>query len=105
MAARRAPGIRTHGSAGQLADHGVGYSANGESEFSRAAASTPNIKLSAGKRTDGRLIRETERELRKLQQRAREERDPKKLEKISSNVTIKTGFLARLKLEQREAGK
>src|SRR5260221_127510 len=97
---RTAPGVIRQGTAGQLADHGTGYSANGESQFSRQSASAPVIKLGEGKRTHGRLIRDTEKELAKLEQREREEREPMRLAKIRANYCIKSAFLAKLKSEQ-----
>jgi hypothetical protein len=88
------------GTAGQLADHGTGYSANGESQFSRQSASAPVIKLSEGKRTHGRLIRENQKGLVRLQRRAYEERDPVALAKIKKDIAIKTAFIAKLQSEQ-----
>src|ERR1700737_4954471 len=95
--AHAAPGVVKHGSAKNLADHGAGYSANGESEFSRQSAHAPNVSLKKGKRTDGRLIRETEKALRKLKYRASEERDPTRLMKLEKNIAIKSAFLDRLR--------
>ena len=43
--ARAVPGVRRHGTAKDLADHGVGYVSSGEGEFSRRAASSGNINL------------------------------------------------------------
>ena len=93
----RAPGIVRHGTARNLADHRDGCSANGESEFSRQSAHAPNISLNKGKRTDGRLIRETEKALGKLKYRASEERDPKRIMKLEKNIAIKSAFLDRLR--------
>ncbi len=45
---RGCSGVIRHGSAKDLADHGTGYSANGESQFSRQAASAPNVNNSRG---------------------------------------------------------
>jgi hypothetical protein len=91
----RGSGVRQHGTARQSAEHDGGYSPNGESEHSRRSASTP--KLSVGRRTDGKLLREVERALRKLQFHAREETNSTKLAKIEKNIEIKSKFLAKLK--------
>ena len=85
-----------HGTAAQLADHGVGFSANGESQWSRRSASVPKIALSRGTRTDGRLIREVERDLGKLRHQASIEREPVRLAKLRKNITIKSAFLKKL---------
>ena len=84
-------------SARDLAEHDEGYSANGEGEYSRRSASPPNIALSTGRRTSGRLIRENQHALRKLEQHARIENDPIRKAKIRKNIAIKSSFLAKLK--------
>jgi hypothetical protein len=93
----RALGIIRHGTARNLADHDDGYSANGESEFSRQSARAPNVSLNKGRRTDGRLIRETEKALRKLKCKASEVDDPIRLMKLEKNIAIKSAFLDRLR--------
>jgi hypothetical protein len=65
--------------------------------FPRQSAHAPNFSLKKGKRTDGRLIRETEKALRKLKHQASEERDPTRLMKLEKNISIKSGFLDRLR--------
>lgn len=59
-----------------------------------------NIRLGKGKRTDGRLIRETEGRLAKLVARLAIETDPERLAKVSLDVEIKTRFLEKLRSEQ-----
>ena len=44
------PNVTTRGTARDLADHGIGYTANGESEHSRRCAQTgSNVMLRTGK--------------------------------------------------------
>jgi hypothetical protein len=96
-----ARGAIKHGSAKDLAEHDAGYSANGESEHSRRAASSPKISLSHGKRTDGRLIRENESKLAKIRARLLTENNPAQLVKLKRDFEIKSAFIERLKSEAR----
>lgn len=72
------------------------FSANGSSTWTRRAAHPDHVNLHGGKRTDGRLIRETERELQKLAKGISLERNPERLSKLRKNHAIKTAFLKRV---------
>jgi hypothetical protein len=99
MAPRRP--VRQHGTARDLAEHAVGYSANGESQHSRNVAQA-SVRLGEGKRTDGRLLRETAKELAKLEHRLECETDPARRAKHAKNIAIKKIFLSRI--EQQFSG-
>jgi hypothetical protein len=86
-----------HGTAKDLSERADGFSANGESQFTRRSAASTNIKLGEGHRTSGHLLREMQVGLRKLRYQERNERDPIRLEKIRKNISIKSGFIATLK--------
>jgi hypothetical protein len=93
----------THGTAKNLADHGVGYTSNGESEYSRNSARPGrDINLADGgkrPRDDNRLLRETEKELAKLERSLARETNSIRLAKLRKNLEIKTLFIVRLKNE------
>jgi hypothetical protein len=96
---QRRPTVFRGGTAREIAEHGLGYSANGESQYSRNAAATANIVLSKGKRTDGRLLRENENQLAKIAQRLSIETDPAKIMKLRKDHAIKSRFVEKLKSE------
>jgi hypothetical protein len=97
---QRRPTVIRGTSARDLAEHGLGYSANGESQYSRnAAATAANIVLSKGKRTDGRLLRENENQLAKITRRLAIETDPAKIMKLRQDREIKTRFVNKLRSE------
>lgn len=79
-----------------------GYMANGMSLWSHHAARPDHLDLHGGKRTDGRLIRDTERELQKLAKGISLERNPERLAKLRKNHAIKTAFLKRVIEQNRE---
>jgi hypothetical protein len=93
--AARGPGVVRHGTARDLADKAMGYVASGTSEHTRQI-SHANIKLGDGKRTDGRLLRETAKELAKLEHKLTCETDPVRRAKCAKNVSIKRSFLAKI---------
>jgi hypothetical protein len=102
MTARRATsGVIKHGTARQEAEHEQGYSANGESRYSRNAAQV-NIRLGEGRRTNGRLIREQSGALAKLKFKASIESDPVRLAKLRKDIGIKTKFIAKISAQYRE---
>jgi hypothetical protein len=92
-----------------LADKAVGYSSSGESEYSRHAAHSQNLKLPGyregapgsgpkvrGPRSSTALIKENVRALAKLERDARREIDPIRLAKLLKNVGIKKRFLEKI---------
>jgi hypothetical protein len=104
MQPHRAPKF---GTARDLAEHASGYSSNGESIYSRAAAhSEPRMRHQVP-RTKGRLhtlselIVETDFALRRLQCELRIESNPKRRERLLKNIQIKSDYLAELGYEQR----
>jgi hypothetical protein len=110
--ARRAPGVVTHGTAKQAADVGIGYTASGVSEHSRQIAHSTNIKMhgyvepappqwTRSGPTVAEKIADQEKKLAALHMRLRTERDPERRAKVTSNIEIKTRFIAQLKAEQR----
>jgi hypothetical protein len=84
------------GTAREDANTAPGYVSSGEGAWSRHQANGPGINLTGGKRTDGRLIRETERNLQKLAKRIETARDPERLSKYRKDFQIKSAFLRRL---------
>jgi hypothetical protein len=116
MASRRAaPGVVRHGTARQLADVGIGYTASGAGEYTRQAAhAAAGIKMNShaprkdrgrdfpGKRYPtmslGEKIAFQASALAKLNIDLILETSAEKRAKIAKNVDIKTRFLERLKL-------
>ncbi|WMT75069.1 hypothetical protein [Bradyrhizobium sp. Ash2021] len=105
---KRPPNVHRGTTSRDLADHGVGYSASGESEFSRRAASVPNVKMPSyavskpklrGPLSRPEVIAENERELLKLRDRIRLATDPAKLAKLKKNLNIKMSFVEKLRAE------
>jgi hypothetical protein len=86
----------------QFADRDAGDSPNSENQHSHRTASVPTHILDQGRQTNGRLVRENERALRKLRYRASEERSPIKLAKINKNIAIKVAFIAKLKSQYND---
>jgi hypothetical protein len=104
--ARVAPGVVRHGTAKNLADVGQGYSANGESEFSRQSAHSANaVKMrgnspkTTGKRTTAEIIAQNETQLAKLRGNLLIENNPARIAKMKRDLEIKSAFVARLKAE------
>jgi hypothetical protein len=95
------PGVITEGTARDLADSGVGYSCNGESQFSRNAAQ-PNtttrshVARTKGKHTSAALIAENKSLLATLRGAILIETSPAKLAKLRKNFEIKSRFIERL---------
>jgi hypothetical protein len=100
------PGVVRRGTARDLADHDAGYSANGESEHSRRAASAPNfttrshVARTKGKHTSADLIAENKSLLAKLRGEILTETNPARLAKLRRNLEIKSRFVAKLESEQ-----
>lgn len=97
------PIIHRGTSSRDLSDHGDGYSANGESEHSRRAASERDFMMprhvakGRGKRTPAGLIAENESELVRLRGEMLIETNPTRLVKLKRNFEIKSRFVERLK--------
>ena len=100
------------GTADDGAKTGVGYSASGASEHSRHSAHSQNIKLPGYRerrepwtRTEQEkrehLIRRSEIELGRLRDKLEATRDNDRRKKYSSDIAIKTGFIAKLKSEMQ----
>jgi hypothetical protein len=90
------------GTAREEAERAAGFSANGESQWTRGAARPADGidrpgALKGGHRTNERLIREVTRELNKLSEKIAVERDRERLIKLGKNYAIKEKFLARLR--------
>jgi hypothetical protein len=106
------PGVVSHGTARDLADHSVGYSASGESQFSRNAASTgggrdadqlpDSIKGRYAPDRKSNLIFRNRQEIRKIARKIKDETDPAKLAKLKKNYAIKSMFLAKLERARHE---
>jgi hypothetical protein len=115
MASNRAPGVIRRGTASDLANLGVGYSASGASEHTRHAAHSTNTKLAnyeepkapVWTRTAleqlGEKIAKQAKFLAAFHVRLRTERDPERRAKIMKDIPIKARYLEKLKQEQREA--
>jgi hypothetical protein len=109
--ARVAPGVVRHGTAKNLAGHDGGYSASGESQFSRQSAHSANVKTRgyvenhpakvSGPRSHGELIAENERALAKIRAQLATENNPARLVKLKRDLEIKSAFVARLRSEAR----
>jgi hypothetical protein len=89
-----------------LADHEDGFSANGESMYSRQAAhSTLNlpshVAKTKGKHSLPQLIAENQSQLATLRGNLLIESCPVKRAKIENSIGIKSRFLARIINEQR----
>jgi hypothetical protein len=99
------PGVTTRGTAKDLADHGVGYSSNGEGEYSRRSAQAPEVTMvgfvpkGRGKQTTPALIAEHTSLLAKLRGEMLLETDPARLAKLKKNFDIKQRFVDRLRNE------
>jgi hypothetical protein len=101
----------TKGTARESAEHGEGFSANGESQYSRRAAQPDNIKMRGfheGERGTGKYrgprsiadnIRFIETELRQVQTALIHETAPERIAKLKKKIEIKTRFLDRLRGE------
>ena len=94
-------GVFRRGTAAELADHAIGFSANGESMWSRNSANPKGD----GKRNRRRSyspeeeISVSKTALAKLHQSAGTETDPVKLTKLRKNIEIKTRYIAKLGAE------
>jgi hypothetical protein len=115
---RAAPKVIQHGTAKQLADVGVGYTASGASEHSRNAAHSANdIKLASHtprKQRDrtfggpryvtlslGEKIAFQTSALAKLNIDLILEKNSERRAKLQKNIAIKSAFLERLKTEAK----
>lgn len=106
------PGVTQHGTAKQLADNGVGYTASGESEWSRQAASNGNAKMQSAEPDQVRgvfkskpkedLIYRNRHAIRKLARKMKTETDPIKLAKLKKHYEIKSMFLSKLEGSKHE---
>lgn len=104
--ARRPPGVISQGTARQLAElPDAAYSANGESQFSRQSASTPNIRTQSyaprqqradQKKTPEALLKFQRSALAKLRYDLSMAKDATKRAKIAKNIGIKSRFIATL---------
>jgi hypothetical protein len=103
--ARAAPNVTRRGTAKELADLGHGYSANGESEFSRHSAHSANVKMRShapktrGARTTSDIIAQSESQLAKMRGDLMLENNPARIVKLKRDMEIKGAFVARLKSE------
>ena len=107
----KAPGVVRQGTADDLAKTGDGLSANGVSQYTRESAhaanrlKTPSYRERRGQwtRTEQEkhafLIRRSEIELGRLRDKLEATRDNDRRKKYSSDIAIKTGFIAKLKSE------
>ena len=101
-----ARGAITRGTARDLADHGHGFSANGESEYSRRSARAPDVTMVGhvakghGPRTHAALIAENESQLAKLRGDILLTTDRVRLAKLRKSFEIKLRFVERLKKEE-----
>jgi hypothetical protein len=87
------------GTAREQAENASGFSANGESQWTRGAARPADgleRTLKDGHRSNERLIMETKRALNKLSARIAVEKDRERLLKLGRDYAIKTKFLSRL---------
>ena len=113
--ASKAPGVIRHGTARDLADHGVGYTASGESEYSRHSANAKNQTQMERRHEHGRaprasknvheLLARANYELRKLKIEISLESSRERLTKLQKDLAIKTAFIARLEKEIADEGK
>lgn len=91
------------GTAQELAEHGVGYVASGEGQYSRNVASSANIKLGGYREpeTDDKSISSLIAHQTKLLQRLREklarEIDPVRRAKLQKDFEIKARFIVKLR--------
>jgi hypothetical protein len=88
----------------QLADHEEGFSANGESMYSRRSANPPvtmvgYVGKTKGKHTIGQLIRYHSSLLAKLNGDLMLTTDPVRRARIEKSIAIKSRFVERLKSE------
>ena len=100
------PGVVQQGTSRDLADHGEGYSANGESEHTRQSAHSHNIKLPSYREATPRvrgprsstsaLIAECTKALAKLKYDLTRTDDPIRLAKIKKNIAIKSRFIVKI---------
>ena len=106
------PRVFTVGTARDLADHAAGYSASGESEFSRQIAHSANVKLAGyvepkapqwtrtAREALGEKIAKQTQFLAALHMKLRFEPDEERRAKIRKNIEIKTRYLAKLVADQ-----
>lgn len=107
---RKPPGVIRTGTARDLADHGVGYTANGESEHSRRAAQPgSNVTLRSGagllnikgRRTVELNLACNEVEVLRMKAALCTETNPTRRQKLVKNLEIKGAFCERLRAELR----
>jgi hypothetical protein len=95
----------TAGTSKDLADHAIGYAANGESSYTRRAARPDsNIRgtrasLSNGRHSVSQLIEESKKLLARMQCELRIETNKERLAKLRSNIVIKAAFIEKLERE------
>jgi hypothetical protein len=108
----KSPATLTVGTAREHAERGEGFSANGESQWTRNAAQPGNVKMRGfhenepgtspyrpGPRTTAENIRFNEIEIARMQNAARKETNPAGLAKLAKNIAIKSAFVEKLKRE------
>ena len=100
----KSPATLTTGTAKENAEHDEGFSANGESQFSRRAAHPDNVRLQGYKRPRPKMALAADIgfnviEIERMQRALTVERDPKRIAKLRKNIEIKTKFVERLKSE------
>jgi hypothetical protein len=107
------PNVVIVGTAKALAGNGEGFSANGESQFSRRAAHPENVRMKgyvepprkrppnahAAHATD---IKFNLIEIERMQRAMTVEKNPVRLAKLAKNVAIKRAFVEKLKSENDE---
>jgi hypothetical protein len=108
--ARRAPGVVTHGTAKDLADVGVGYTASGASEHSRQSAHNgrPRDEFANDFRPErpanlshGELIARTAKQIAKLNGDILLEDNRARREKLRHRLDLKKQVFERLQSERR----
>jgi len=96
--------VRKHGTARDLADHAVGYTASGASAFSRAAAhSKPNLSSVQPKRprTIGEMIQQNATRMGRLQAQLKTETDVALRQLILKELHDRSDLQSNLETAQR----
>ena len=102
--------IIKRGTARDSAEHGVGYVASGESQYSRNVAASANIKLGgyAEPERDDKSIRSLidhqEKLLKRLRENLAREINPERRAKLQKDYEIKTRFVMKLRLRPDAMG-
>jgi hypothetical protein len=102
----------TVGTARDLADHGVGYVASGEGEYSRQSARPDQVRMNSyvppprwkpgQQHPNAKDIGFHEVAIETMQRRLTVEKDPKRIAKLKRDIEAKTKFVAKLRSQEHD---